>query len=317
MTRYAVGLGSNVGDRLGHIQRARAGLDELGTSVIVSPLYESAPVGGPDQDPYLNAVAVLDSNLTPDELLARLHDIEHQEGREREVHWGPRTLDLDIVSSDNPPIDTEDLTVPHPRAVEREFVLRPLVEVWPEAPVAPGVAASDALTGVGAQGVDLLARSWGPQRPTWPGFALVGGQIALILALAVTLALDAEIPENGVTVSLVAGAASALLGLGLALAAVLRLGDSLTASPIPLPNSSMVDSGPYRHVRHPIYGGISLMAIGASLMLDSLWGMAVSLVLLAYLWVKSSYEERQLRMRYAGYRGYRERVTKRLIPMLL
>lgn len=317
MTRYAVGLGSNIGDRLGHLQRACAGLAGLGTNLIVASLYESGPVGGPDQDPYLNSVVVLDSTLAPGELLVGIHEIEQQEGRERKVHWGPRTLDLDIVSSDGPPTASEELTVPHPRAAEREFVLRPLAELWPEAPVAPDLTASGALVGVEPQGVDLLARDWLAPRPLWPAYALVAGQFALMLMVAVVLWLDGTLPQGEVTVTGVVGAALVLIGLGLALVAARRLGVSLSAVPVPRPGSRLVTDGPFRHARHPIYGGISLAAIGASLVLDSLWGVTMSLVLLVFFWFKSSYEERQLRIRFADYRAYRERVARRLIPLVI
>lgn len=316
MTRYAVGLGSNIGDRLGHMQRACAALAGLGTDLSIAPLYESAPVGGPDQDPYLNSVVVLESDLAPGELLDRLHEIEHEEGRERKTHWGPRTLDLDIVSTDGSPISTEVLTVPHPRASEREFVLRPLVEVWPEAPVAKDLTAAGALAGMEPQDVDLLARVWLPPRPLWPAYALVAGQFILMLTVAVVIWLDGTLPREA-TVTGVLGAALVLLGLGLALAAARRLGVSLSAVPVPRPGAHLVTGGPFRAARHPIYGGISLAAIGTGLAFDSLWGMVMSLILLVFFWFKSSYEERQLRIQFADYRAYRGRVTRRLIPGVL
>lgn len=316
MTRYAIGLGSNVGDRLAHLERAHAALSRIGTGMVVSSLYETAPVGGPEQGPYLNAVVVVDSDVDAFDLLARLHEIEQQEGREREVRWGPRTLDLDIVASDGPPIHTPQMTVPHPRAAEREFVLRPLVEVWPEVSVSDGLSASVALEQVGDQDVDLLARRWLPPRPRLPARALVAGQIAILALLITVLWLEGSLPD-GVTVSALMGAALALFGVGLALDASRRLSPSLTMSPLPRSEARLVTSGSYGLVRHPIYGGIVLMAIGAGLVLGSLSALAVSLMLLAYLWVKADYEERRLRMHFADYRSYREKVRSRLIPLVL
>jgi 2-amino-4-hydroxy-6-hydroxymethyldihydropteridine diphosphokinase len=316
VTRYAIGLGSNVGDRLAHLERAHAALTRIGAGMVVSSLYEAAPVGGPEQGPYLNAVVALDSELDVFELLARLHEIEQQEGRERDVRWGPRTLDLDIVSSDGPPIHTQQLTVPHPRATEREFVLRPLVEVWPEAPVSDELSASVALEEVDDQDVDLLARRWLPPRPRLPAVALVAGQLAIIALLITVLWLEGSLPDR-VTVSTLMGAALAVFGVGLALDASRRLGPSLTMSPLPRSQTRLVTVGSYGLVRHPIYGGIVLMAMGAGLLLGSLSALAVSLMLLAYLWVKADYEERRLRMHFAGYRAYREMVRSRLIPLVL
>ncbi len=159
MTRYAIGLGSNLGDRLAHLRFAFEGLGELGWVGAVSSLYESAPVGGPAQDPFLNAVVIVESDLDPLVLLDRLQEIENQTGRVRRTRWGPRTLDLDIVSSDGDLVSEEALDIPHPRAAEREFVLRPLAEVWPQARVAPDTPASEAL-----RTVDNHGRSQDEQR---------------------------------------------------------------------------------------------------------------------------------------------------------
>ena len=97
MVRAAIGLGSNVGDRARHIGDAVAALTEAGALVRVSSLYETAPIGGPKQGPFLNAVAVIETRLEPRELLERCRRIEQQQGRERRERWGPRTLDLDLL----------------------------------------------------------------------------------------------------------------------------------------------------------------------------------------------------------------------------
>ena len=161
MTRFAIALGSNVGARLDHLRRAVAELEQLGSVDAVSGFYETEPVGGPAQDTYLNAVAVLDTTSEPHDLLKALHRIEADHARVREVRWGPRTLDLDIVASDGEPVRDPDLEIPHPRAAERRFVLEPLCEVWPEAIVAEGLTATTARTLVSDQDVTRLAGiSW-------------------------------------------------------------------------------------------------------------------------------------------------------------
>ena len=158
MTRFAIALGSNVGARLDHLRGALAALERLGSVDAVSGVYETEPVGGPAQDPYLNAVAVLDTTSEPHDLLEALHRIEADHGRVRDVHWGPRTLDLDIVASDGGPVRDPELEIPHPRAAERRFVLDPLCEVWPEAIVAEGLTAATARPLVSDQEVARLTQ---------------------------------------------------------------------------------------------------------------------------------------------------------------
>lgn len=160
MTRYAIALGSNQGGRVDHLRQAVAELEGLGTIEAISGLYETEPVGGPAQDPFLNAVVLLDTDLAPAKLLATLQQIETANDRVRTVRWGPRTLDLDIVAVDDQVIDTPDLQVPHPRAAERLFVLQPLCDVWPEAMVGDGLTAAEALSAVSGQVVDLVAADW-------------------------------------------------------------------------------------------------------------------------------------------------------------
>ncbi len=193
MTRYAVALGSNLGDRLAHL---RAAVDEIsGISKVerVSSLYETAPVGGPEQDPYLNAVVVLDSPMEPTDLLQTLQAIEAGQNRERTVRWGPRTLDLDIVAMDPGTVDTETLTIPHPRAAERRFVLEPLCDVWPEAVVGNGLTAAQARGAVTDQAVDLLASKWASAEPG-PGRYWVIAQLVLFVVFAIALVMDGSLP---------------------------------------------------------------------------------------------------------------------------
>jgi 2-amino-4-hydroxy-6-hydroxymethyldihydropteridine diphosphokinase len=132
-------LGSNLGDRRGILQGcvdAIAGIPEVRV-VAVSPVYETAPVGGPPQPEYLNAVLLARTTLPSRVLLDQLHQIEAAFSRVREVRWGPRTLDIDIITVDREVSADPALTLPHPRAAERAFVLAPWHDVDPQA-VLPG-----------------------------------------------------------------------------------------------------------------------------------------------------------------------------------
>jgi 2-amino-4-hydroxy-6-hydroxymethyldihydropteridine diphosphokinase len=130
MTRALLALGSNLGDRVRHLRDAAAQLPDLAE---VSPVYETDPVGGPDgQGAYLNMVARLETALGARDLLEVGHDLEERAGRKRVVHWGPRTLDVDILWIDGVTVDEADLVVPHPRMFERAFVLAPLRHVAPD-----------------------------------------------------------------------------------------------------------------------------------------------------------------------------------------
>lgn len=150
MTRVAFGIGSNLGDRLAYLQLA---VDRLAAApgvelVAVSPLYETDPVGGPDQLDFLNGVVLVDSARTPRELLALGQSIEQAAERVREVRWGPRTLDVDIVVIEGVAIREPDLEVPHPRAHERGFVLAPLRDVAPDLAAVLGAGAGTDWPGV-------------------------------------------------------------------------------------------------------------------------------------------------------------------------
>jgi 2-amino-4-hydroxy-6-hydroxymethyldihydropteridine diphosphokinase len=149
LTRAAVALGSNLGDRAATLHSALAAVAQLGEVVAVSGFHETAPVGGPEQGDFLNAVVVIETALGPEELLAGLHRIEDDHGRMRVERWGPRTLDLDLIVMEGVRLDTPELAIPHPRAAERRFVLAPLIEVWPDAEVALGVTASQAMMALG------------------------------------------------------------------------------------------------------------------------------------------------------------------------
>jgi 2-amino-4-hydroxy-6-hydroxymethyldihydropteridine diphosphokinase len=130
VTRALLALGSNLGDRVAHLQDAVGAMPDL---VEVSPVYETDPVGGPDgQRPYLNLVARLDTARSPRELLELCRGLEAAANRVRAEHWGPRTLDVDLLWVDGQDVDEPDLVVPHPRMFERPFVLAPLSHVAPD-----------------------------------------------------------------------------------------------------------------------------------------------------------------------------------------
>jgi 2-amino-4-hydroxy-6-hydroxymethyldihydropteridine diphosphokinase len=130
--RAFVSLGSNLGDREGHLAAARSALTELpGVDVLAaSGLYETAAQDLEDQPAFLNQVLALETTLAPLELLHACQEIEATRGRSREVRFGPRTLDVDILLLEGVESDDPVLTVPHPRMLRRAFVLVPLAEVW-------------------------------------------------------------------------------------------------------------------------------------------------------------------------------------------
>lgn len=131
--RAFVAFGSNMGDKEHYLEK---GLKELKEHPLcrlgkVSQVYRTTPYGGVEQEDFLNGVMELETLLTPFELLEKLQQVELQAGRERKVHWGPRTLDLDLLLYDDCVIDTGTLTVPHPDMQNRDFVLVPLCEIAP------------------------------------------------------------------------------------------------------------------------------------------------------------------------------------------
>ncbi len=127
-TTAYLGLGSNMGDRREILRRAVGALDEV---TVVSPVYETDPVGGVEQEAFYNIVVEVETRLGPHELLARCQELEQAEKRVRTVRWGPRTLDVDLLLYGDRRIDTPDLVVPHPRMHERNFVMVPLLDIDP------------------------------------------------------------------------------------------------------------------------------------------------------------------------------------------
>lgn len=128
-----IGLGSNLGDRERTLRNALEKLDERADVEVVqvSEFRETEPVGGPPQGNFVNGAAELRTTLEPGELVEVLHEVEAEFGRTREVRWGPRTLDMDLLLYEDRHIDTPDLKVPHPRLHTRRFVLEPLWDLCP------------------------------------------------------------------------------------------------------------------------------------------------------------------------------------------
>jgi 2-amino-4-hydroxy-6-hydroxymethyldihydropteridine diphosphokinase len=130
--RAFLGLGSNLGDRARYLREAVATLADLG-DIRVSPVSETAPVGGPPgQDAFLNLVVEVRTERTPRELLGVCRRLEAAAGRVREEHWGPRTLDVDVLWVDGLTVNEDDLVVPHPRLWDRRFVVAPLRDLAPD-----------------------------------------------------------------------------------------------------------------------------------------------------------------------------------------
>jgi 2-amino-4-hydroxy-6-hydroxymethyldihydropteridine diphosphokinase len=140
MALAAIGIGSNVGDAAGTVRRAFVRLAELGQVVATSALYTTPPWGVTEQDPFVNAAALLETALAPRSLLHALKRLEAEAGRVATYRWGPRVLDLDILAYGDQRVAEPDLVVPHARLRERAFALVPLAEIDPR-----WAAARDAL----------------------------------------------------------------------------------------------------------------------------------------------------------------------------
>lgn len=129
MALAAIGIGSNVGDAAGTVRHAFARLAELGEVVAVSSLYTTPPWGVTDQEPFVNAAALVETALAPRPLLHALKRLEQEAGRVATYRWGPRVLDLDILAYGEERVDEPDLVVPHARLRERAFALVPLAQI--------------------------------------------------------------------------------------------------------------------------------------------------------------------------------------------
>jgi 2-amino-4-hydroxy-6-hydroxymethyldihydropteridine diphosphokinase len=156
--RAVVALGSNLDGPEARVRRAFGEIGRLTSTRLLarSALYRTAPVGFLDQPAFVNACALVETALAPRELLAALLAIERAHGRVRDVPEGPRTLDLDIVLYGDLSLHGHGLTVPHPRAHERAFVLAPLLDVWPDAIIPGRGPAASFLDAVRGQAIERL-----------------------------------------------------------------------------------------------------------------------------------------------------------------
>jgi 2-amino-4-hydroxy-6-hydroxymethyldihydropteridine diphosphokinase len=130
--RAVVALGSNIGEPKENLDLAIALLREATEVVAVSSYFSTKPVGYLDQPDFLNAVCIIESDLPAMDLLKMLHGIEKVMGRDRSIKWGPRTIDLDLIQYGSLLSNADELTLPHPRAHERRFVLEPWLEIEPD-----------------------------------------------------------------------------------------------------------------------------------------------------------------------------------------
>lgn len=145
--RAALGLGSNIGDKQAYLDEAVALLNAMPEISVLSrsSLYRTEPWGMTDQDWFLNACILVETALSATDLLTRCLEVEKHLGRIRDIRWGPRKIDIDVLVYGEEQIDADGLTIPHPRMAERAFVLVPLAEIWPDARVNSEATAQEAL----------------------------------------------------------------------------------------------------------------------------------------------------------------------------
>jgi 2-amino-4-hydroxy-6-hydroxymethyldihydropteridine diphosphokinase len=151
-------LGSNIGDKIGHLRRAVDAISTLPRTRLVaqSSIYRTPPWGKTDQDWFANAAVTVETGLSPQDLLVAVLDIEKQLGRVRRERWGPRVIDIDVLMHGETVLKTETLTLPHPAMTARAFVLVPLNEIAPDAMIR-GKSVTAWLAGLDAKGVDPIA----------------------------------------------------------------------------------------------------------------------------------------------------------------
>ena len=158
MTRVALSLGANLGDRVVALQHAVDVLSGLGEIVGLSDVYETDPVGGPEQPEYYNAVVIVETDASPGEVLSTAQRAERGKGRTREIRWGPRTLDVDVLAFGDRISDDPDLTLPHPRATERAFVMIPWAQADPQFVLPDGRTVAAVRDAIADEGVRPLGR---------------------------------------------------------------------------------------------------------------------------------------------------------------
>lgn len=153
--RTVIAMGSNIGDRLDYLQGGLDGLFDTPriTFLAVSPVYETTPVGGPEQPDYLNAVVIAETSMPAQAVLERCLSLEDAYGRVRDELWGPRTLDLDLIIYGDEVSNNSGLTLPHPRAHERAFVLAPWLDADPQAQIPGRGPVADLLAALGTAGI--------------------------------------------------------------------------------------------------------------------------------------------------------------------
>ncbi len=132
MEKVFIGLGSNVGDRKKNIDTAIEYISQIMTEISVAPIYVSKAVGYENQPDFFNTVVSGFTELSPEKLFIKLKEIEKKVGRIKRFRWGPREIDIDIIFYGNTVIETKELIIPHPRAYERDFVLKPLSDLQPD-----------------------------------------------------------------------------------------------------------------------------------------------------------------------------------------
>jgi 2-amino-4-hydroxy-6-hydroxymethyldihydropteridine diphosphokinase len=156
--RTVIAMGSNLGDRLDYLQGGLDGLFDTPhvTFLAVSPVYETTPVGGPEQPDYLNAVVIAETSMPAQAVLERCLSLEDAFGRVRDERWGPRTLDLDLIIYGDEVSNSPGLTLPHPRAHERAFVLAPWHDADPQAQLPGYGPVTDLLAALGTDGIARL-----------------------------------------------------------------------------------------------------------------------------------------------------------------
>ena len=321
MTRAVVSLGSNLGDRLATLNGAVDRIADLGTIHALSRLYETAPVGGPDQEPFYNAVAVVETSLDLHELLAALHRIEAEFDRTREVRWGPRTLDLDLIMHGATSITSQSITVPHPRYRERRFVVEPLLDAWPDAHHPDGTALAPALADLVDQELSVVeGTSWrgdaGVERHgdrARPGNRgeWVAGQMVVIAGFLASVVLTAD--ASTVASIKAVGGFVVLVGVVILSAAMSDLGRFSVGTPWPL-KGGLVASGVYGTVRHPMYTAVMVITLGLAGLFGSWLGLALWPIVVLFFWAKTRSDETWLAASYPTYRAYREAVSGRFVP---